>query len=368
MTTTETGPSSDPKEVRLQRHRIRTSSVAVVNSLVESGVLALFAQAGTISWGIVAAFFALSMGLALPLHLFIKFGYNLRFQDKSLVIPQLLSNGVVQLAFIVIAPRLAVLFLLALLVLFSYGIIQLTARQFLAGWLLYGVSTALALYWVRDEFGYPGVSAMEIALVWLFFFLALRRLTLASAEFSLLRSQLSDKNRQLHASLKRIEELASHDPLTGVLNRRVLIEHLETELQRAGRTGHSFCFAMIDLDHFKQVNDRFGHPAGDAVLKTFAACAKRSLRTVDRLGRLGGEEFGIVLPATNMEQAMQALQRLAQEAAGCDWESIGSGLSITFSAGLASVIPDDCVESLVKRADEALYRAKREGRNRIVPA
>lgn len=183
---------------------------------------------------------------------------------------------------------------------------------------------------------------------------------------SRLRQQLSEKDQALQALRSQIEELSRYDPLTGVLNRRSLIEMLEAELQRALRTGHPFCFAIIDLDHFKEANDQYGHPVGDAVLKTVADTAMKLLRTVDRFGRLGGGEFGIVLPATWLDQGVIAMDRLTKAVAGCNWEGIAPGLAVTFSAGITTNAPMDTVDLITKRAEKALTQAKQEGRNRTV--
>lgn len=310
MDTNQITPPIDAREAKRQGHRMRMSRMPIVNSIIQSSVLALFAVAGTIPMRIAVAFFLVSMGSTVAIYAFIRSGLNLKLRDKGLLVPQILISGGIQLGFLFLAPNLAVLFLLSLFVIFGFGVIQFTPRQFTIGWLIFGIVTGMALWLVRERFGYPGVSGVEIALVWLFFVLALRQQTLVGAQFGHLRNQVSEKNQQLQASLAQIEELASHDYLTGVLNRRCLIEKLEAELQRAHRTGHPFCFVMVDLDHFKEVNDNFGHPIGDAVLKQISGCANQSLRALDRFGRLGGEEFGIVLPATRLDQGMIAMERL----------------------------------------------------------
>jgi diguanylate cyclase (GGDEF)-like protein len=207
-----------------------------------------------------------------------------------------------------------------------------------------------------------------MALVWLFFFLALRSLTLASARFSRLREKLSEKNRQLEASLRQIEELASHDQLTGVFNRGNLLKLLENELRRSERTGESFCFAMLDLDHFKDVNDTYGHPVGDQVLRKVCEIAMQCVRAVDGVGRMGGEEFGILLPSTSLDNGRVSLERVREAVSSYDWNVIAPGLSVHLSAGVAEYALGDTLQTIAKRADDALYRAKHTGRNKVVAA
>jgi diguanylate cyclase (GGDEF)-like protein len=183
---------------------------------------------------------------------------------------------------------------------------------------------------------------------------------------SRLRQQLSEKDQALQDLRSQIEELSRHDPLTGVLNRRSLIEMLEAELQRALRTGHPFSFAIIDLDQLGAANTQYGHLVGDTILRTVADTAIKLLRTVDRFGRLDSDQFGIVLPATWLDQGLIAMDRLSKAVAGCGWAGIAAGLTVTFSAGITTNAPKDTVDLIVKRAEKALTQAKQAGRNRTV--
>ncbi|HEY0846614.1 MAG TPA: GGDEF domain-containing protein [Noviherbaspirillum sp.] len=363
----ESSPSKEEaKETRRQYHRRHIAALVVFSTLIETAELALFALGGNVSLAVVGLFFVAAVGSASLIYLVFRLGWNQRFKNKNLLIPQLIVAATVQLSFLLIAPQLAVLFLVALIVLSAYAVVEFSPRQFTIGWLIYGAVTAMALWLVRDRFAYPGTSGLDIAALWLFCFLTLRSLTWPSARFSALRNKLSEKNRQLEESLRQIEALARHDSLTGVLNHRNLIAVLESELQRSARTAQVFCFVMVDLDHFKSINDTYGHPAGDAVLRQVCEIAGRVLRTTDAIGRLGGEEFAIILPATTRANGEESIERLRQAIVSHDWESIAPDLKVSFSAGIAEYLPGDSVQSINKRADQALYRAKDAGRNRIV--
>jgi diguanylate cyclase (GGDEF)-like protein len=141
----------------------------------------------------------------------------------------------------------------------------------------------------------------------------------------------------------------------------------EAELKLAERTGAPMCMALIDIDHFKNVNDRFGHHTGDMVLKGVARHAQTQLRQVDKFGRWGGEEFLLLLPRVSPLEAMQALERLRQAVESLAFEGHAQ-LRVTFSAGLAEARPGETLEHLIERADHALYEAKRQGRNRCLAA
>ena len=165
-------------------------------------------------------------------------------------------------------------------------------------------------------------------------------------------------------SQRQLTELASRDPLTGVANRRVFTERLSEEISRARRHGVRLCLALFDIDHFKRVNDTFGHPAGDAVLIRMAEILAAQARSEDVVARIGGEEFAWILPETELDGAVTAVERVRLTVETEDFPEVGS---LTVSCGIAAFDEDD-PDRLTATADEALYRAKREGRNRCVVA
>jgi diguanylate cyclase (GGDEF)-like protein len=183
-----------------------------------------------------------------------------------------------------------------------------------------------------------------------------------------LRKKLYRRGAELSEAYKRIEELAELDELTGSFNRRCIMRMLEDEINRARRTGTPCSIALIDLDWFKRINDAYGHPTGDEVLRTFAITVFANIRSIDRFGRYGGEEFLLVLPDTSGEGAAPMIDRLRTIIAGLDWSAFSSGLRVTMSAGVATLRPDDTPDTFLTRADGALYAAKARGRNRIESA
>lgn len=184
------------------------------------------------------------------------------------------------------------------------------------------------------------------------------------------RTQLRHRRYQerlrvsLHASL----ELAVTDPLTGLHNRRYMTNHLTTQVDTCGTKDKHVCLLILDIDFFKQVNDTYGHPAGDEVLKEFATRLKANVRGIDLPCRFGGEEFVVVMPDTDVGFASSIAERLREQVADAPFKiPDGSYIDVTVSIGVASTLgSQDTVEALLERADQALYRAKREGRNRVV--
>jgi diguanylate cyclase (GGDEF)-like protein len=363
----------DTRLANLQRHRLRMTLLSVVNSLLQSIVIGLYAASGTIHWQIAAIFAAASLGSTGLFATGVAAGWLLRLGDALLLHAQLATNFVIQLVFLVVAPPLWMIFLASTLITCSYAMVAFTPRQFTWLWLGYGVATALALYAGHARFETPAPTPLNIAILWLFFFIGVRRLALTGAAFSRLREQLSEKNKQLTILLERNKELANHDELTGAFNRRQLMQLLLEERDRAGRGQESFSIAMLDIDHFKTINDRFGHAGGDAVLKRFCALTCEAMRSTDRFARYGGEEFVLLMPMTaSIETACQAAERIRRVVAAQDWRAtLGespTAIAVTVSAGVALWRPGESLEELLARADAALYQAKDQGRNRCIAA
>ncbi|HTZ36217.1 MAG TPA: PleD family two-component system response regulator [Stellaceae bacterium] len=189
---------------------------------------------------------------------------------------------------------------------------------------------------------------------------------LARVRSQVRRKRLQDRLRDnYHRSLS----LALTDELTGLYNRRYVVAHLEELIARLNNDGVAdTSLMMFDVDHFKSVNDRFGHPGGDDALRQLAERALRNVRSIDLVARLGGEEFVIVMPETGLAGAVAVAERLRSSVAGEPFliQASGDRLPVTISIGVAVAEAGDTVDTLLQRADDALYRAKNSGRNRVV--
>ncbi|UQS89318.1 GGDEF domain-containing protein [Pseudomonas chlororaphis subsp. piscium] len=161
---------------------------------------------------------------------------------------------------------------------------------------------------------------------------------------------------------------ALRDPLTDTGNRIAMDQTLQREIEMARRHLHPLSLLMLDIDHFKRINDSHGHSAGDEVLKAVAAAIKAQLRNVDMVFRFGGEEFLILLSNTGRDAAAMVGERLRQAAQAKDYWADGTLIELTVSLGCSTLLPGESAESLLRRADSALYVAKREGRNRLAMA
>ncbi len=299
----------------------------------------------------------------------IRSGWSERFTDPALTVWQL-SMGVIAVnwGYVICGPmRTAALF--PLMVVFVFAAYALRFRQI--GWLtLFTVlclATAVGIrHWLPawlDPVQPPPplqVDLYNLSMI----AVVLPAFALVTARLSALRKKLRDQRAQLADALAAVERMAVSDELTQLPNRRAMLETLATNVSHARRGLLPVTIAMLDLDHFKRINDTLGHAAGDAVLVGFADLARHSLREGDVLGRWGGEEFLLVLPGASPAQAQQVLSRL-QATARDRLRAVGP---VTFSAGVAAHRGSEPVEALLCRADAALYEAKHAGRDRIALA
>ncbi|WP_101048221.1 GGDEF domain-containing protein [Macromonas nakdongensis] len=190
-----------------------------------------------------------------------------------------------------------------------------------------------------------------------------------SEELHLLRERATEAEAEverLRQELDRMSEVASHDLLTGVLNRKGLLEVANRELSRAERMGIDVCLAVLDIDDFKKINDEHGHLTGDGALKHLADVSRRSLRPHDSVARYGGEEFVVLLPDTELEEAVAVITRLQRELTTHLFLEGDKRLLITFSAGVTRMVGTESSTDALNRADQAMYAAKRAGKNRVV--
>ncbi|HEX8261800.1 MAG TPA: diguanylate cyclase [Allosphingosinicella sp.] len=171
-------------------------------------------------------------------------------------------------------------------------------------------------------------------------------------------------NARAAEATAELQRIAATDALTGLWNRRHLLERMEAEIGRSRRAGRPLCLAILDVDHFKRVNDTHGHPAGDEVLRVLARRVRDAVRSSDVVGRMGGEEFAILMPETDRAQAQLVCERLRETVAARPVRlPSGADLAVTLSTGVALMAGGEAPDRLISRADSALYDAKAEGRN-----
>jgi len=331
-------------------------------------VLLVYWYAGTISIGIPAAYFVSGIGL---IGIFVglsETNVNDKFADHYLTIFQVGGHVALQLGFLLAAPEIGYAFLSVLFLIFGFGALRMTSRQATIAWTLTVMGLAPIFLLTSTPIGMPVATYIERLAAMLCYVLTIGQCAFVGLYGSSMRKMLYNRSFELKEANKRIEELAELDELTGSFNRRCIMRMLDDEIARAQRTRTPCSIALIDLDWFKRVNDAYGHPTGDEVLRTFAITVFANIRNIDKFGRYGGEEFLLVLPDMPDDDATHALNRLRMIVSDLDWSAFSCGMHVTMSAGVAMLKPNETLDALLARADSALYLAKARGRNRIVAA
>lgn len=331
-------------------------------------ILWVYAYAGTIPIIIPAMFFICGMGLTGLFAVLSEISLGDRFEDHFLTTPQAAANIIMQLGFLLAAPEIGFLFLTVVFVIFGFAALRMTSREAVILWGITGVGVTGIFYCLKAPIAVPMATTPEWLAAACSFLLTIGQCAYLGYFGNSMRKRLHQRTVELKVANRRIEELAQLDELTGLQNRRSIMKNLNEEIARAHRSNVPCSVAIIDLDFFKRINDQFGHATGDEALRTFAISLFANIRTIDKLGRYGGEEFLLILPDTAKDQAVQTLDRLRSIVSEVDWAAISGKMNLTMSAGICAVRQEDSAADILARADIALYRAKDAGRNRVIAA
>jgi diguanylate cyclase (GGDEF)-like protein len=363
------GPKLTAKALsRRAQQRRQIQGMIGVSYVIDAFVLLIYAHAGTIPAIIGPAYAACGLFSVACYIVLSETGFTERFKDHYFVAPQAIVSMAILLGFTWIAPEVGVIFLCTLFVVFNFSSLRSTPPQTAIVWTAMAFGLA-GLFLLTDKpIAMPHGSYLERFATMTVFILTIGRCMFLGMFSSSMRQSLYASGLKLKEAYKRIEELAELDELTGSFNRRCIMRTLDDEIARAHRSKAPCSIALIDLDWFKRINDAYGHPTGDEVLRTFAITVFANIRTIDKFGRYGGEEFLLVLPDTPDDEAARTLDRLRAIIADLDWSAFSPGMRVTISAGVAALKPDETPDTFLARADSALYAAKAGGRNRVARA
>jgi len=347
--------------------RVR-SSMALIALVVY--VLFALAQHGEVLLGLIDlaesnALTAFNLCGALGFYLLMRTGWSVKVSSEpSLTMPQMVFAMVsITWSYAITGPaRGAVIAIMILVIMFGMFILQprqaralaMLAIVMLGGAMLWRASTVPERYPPRVEWVHFLFAAVVLAST-----------SSLAIRLGTLRARLAAQKKELGDALALNRELATRDALTGLLNRRAMVELLAREHPRIERGQGPLTVALIDIDLFKRINDELGHGAGDEVLRRFASVIQDQLRAADALARWGGEEFLLLMPGTHAEDARIVLDRLRGAIAEGGFDAIAPQLKVSFSAGVAEVLEGEAQDAAIDRADRALYRAKQAGRNRV---
>jgi diguanylate cyclase (GGDEF)-like protein len=351
------------------RQRMRASQTLLALTLIALFALVqqFEASSGLVPHSAAKWLSLFNVGSSLMFFLLIRSGINLRLapREPSMTFPQCVcAITSMAWAYAISGPvRGGLLAVLILIILFG-GLFQLRAAQTRHLSLYAFLLLATVMGWrtqIASERYDPQVELVHFA----FTVLVLIGANLVAGRFGQMRERLSRQKAELAEALEINRELATRDMLTGLLNRRAMVEMLVRQPPRAQRGDGLMALAILDIDHFKRVNDSCGHGVGDVVLHRFAGVLGQGIRKGDLLARWGGEEFLLLMPGTTAAEGGRALERLRQLVALEDWGALAAGLPVTFSAGCSELRPGEDHEAAIERADQALYRAKATGRDRF---
>jgi diguanylate cyclase len=348
--------------------RRHTYAVQTVSYALGAAALLIYAHAGTIPVLIPSAFFLSGVTLIGIFAALSETRISDRFEDHYPTVFQVAGHVVIQLGFLLAVPEIGYAFLNVLFLIFGVAALRMTSLQAAIAWTLTALGIAPIFLFTQIPIGMPVATTTERFAAAVCFILTIGQCAFVGLYGDSLRKKLYKRGVELNEAYKRIEELAELDELTGSFNRRCIMRMLDDEIARAHRGKTPCSIALIDLDWFKRINDAFGHPTGDEVLRAYAITMFANIRTIDRFGRYGGEEFLLVLPDTPGDEAAHVLDRLRAIIADLDWSAFSSGMRVTISAGVATLNPNETPDSFLARADNALYAAKARGRNRIASA
>jgi diguanylate cyclase (GGDEF)-like protein len=313
-----------------------------------------------VSWLAVAAFISVC-----SFYIIIRSGINQRFTEPTLALPQaLVAQSLIAGAYAVTGPiHSSILILTALVMVFGMFNMRIDSARIVSVY----ATTLLGVIMIwrarTDPIGYPAhlelINFVLVATV-------LPAMSQLTWQLMKMRARVNAQKIALETALAHIQEMATHDELTGLANRRRMMNLMKEHASRRARGGHPFYIAMVDLDHFKSVNDTYGHAIGDEVLRAFAKEAVTILRNTDIVGRWGGEEFLLLLPETPPGEPTIGVARLRGHLAETEVCTTVPDLRIAFSAGFARYVEGEQIDQTIERADRALYAAKSAGRNQTV--
>ncbi|SDR95296.1 diguanylate cyclase (GGDEF) domain-containing protein [Halopseudomonas litoralis] len=297
-----------------------------------------------------------------------KTGFNLRFKDPSLTSAQIIVALLLQTYLLAFAGPVRSTILVAYCLILLFGVFQLSRIAYLAhaafALVCYGSLVVINMHFEL----YP--QTLSIALLeWFVLACFMLWLTILGSYIRELRERLQQRHttlqqhqQSLRGMMEQLQNLASTDTLTGLPNRRYFLDEVHRRMALLGN-GQTLGLALIDLDHFKRINDLYGHSAGDDVLQSFACIARTNLRGDDMVARFGGEEFVVLLGNCDLATLQHCVERIRMNFANTHHPSLPESAHCTMSAGLCLIHPEDSLEVRISQADEALYRAKAGGRN-----
>lgn len=354
-------PPHQPKQV----HRIKLIFLAFALYVFCTLILGFSAWLGLFPAEPIAIYVMFSILGSTAFFVVTRLGWNLRLEDPSMTVAQIAYSSLLMCYALIYAGPLRGVFMIGYLASLMFGGTHLSPRQLMRLVALPAVLFPVVVF-LAARLGTQTIDWHVELVHWMAYWVIASFFSLLVDKMRRLQKRLKASKEELETAMSRLAEMAVRDELTGLYNRRHMTELLASEHRRAEHTGDSYCVCLIDIDHFKRVNDTYGHGNGDTVLRTFAAVSQQCLRRTDILARWGGEEFLLLLPQSTQSNAKVVMERIMKDLEITVFEGLPEELRVTVSAGVAQYQKGSEIKGLIEQADQALYSAKRAGRNRIV--
>jgi diguanylate cyclase len=348
-----------PKDDHNQTLRVKRFLMALGSYVMWStfAVFLHYQENTRVTLGVLVASLSGILAVNIILYVILRSGLNKKFKDPSMTLVQMVVATFWTMVVVYYADSIRSVVLLLYLVVFVFGLFRLNVWQFLvlsAFAVINYSAVILLLYTTHPESINTRTEILNIVV-----------LSVVLPWFSLVGGYITKLRAQISHALSTIERLAIIDDLTQVFNRRQMYKILEHQKALVDRGIHPFSICIFDLDHFKQVNDTFGHSAGDIVLKTIAQETQRNLRNIDHIARYGGEEFILILTNVEKDQAVVCADRIRKLVRKIEFNNMPADFRMTISVGVTEYQQSEVIQQAINRADTALYRAKANGRDRV---
>ncbi len=353
-------PSTRKAVVNAQKVRLRRFYLAAGFSAIYFAVLTVFwwfALVDTRTLALAAAYIVVNCAV---FYSAFRIGWNTLFGDASLTMPMTLSALIIMLIVIFFAPATQIIFAPFMFCAMAFAAVRVPATKLMMVGFAALAGCALIILSHQASLKNPALLQLE-SLHWLVLAVTLPAFALLATRIHTLRHALVSAG----AHIKLIEKTAQRDPLTGCYGRKYVFAKLETHCRAANEFDQPLCVAVLDIDHFKNVNDTLGHLGGDVVLREFVFLCQTTVRETDIFGRYGGEEFLLIMPETSLLTAVDICERIRALVAAQDWGLPGRK-SVTVSVGVTRYEPAESALEFFSRADAAMYAAKQDGRNQVV--
>lgn len=356
-------PVNDPPQaLRIRRFFIAAASygmwIALVSYCHHLGFIRLSAEWTLFVYGLV-------VGINLFLYIIFRSGWNKRFSDPSLTFPQMGIAALAAMMVVYYTDNIRGIMLIAYIVTMLFGVFRFNLIHYILFSVFSVACYGTVILLLLNK--HPDRITLKLEILQLIVFAVV--LTWFSMVFSYIRSirkKLSKTNYRLKNALTTIHELAIHDDLTKAYNRRHMYEEIKREKAKADRIGGLFSLALFDLDHFKRVNDTYGHLKGDEVLKHLIHSVSHEIREIDSIFRYGGEEFVILMSGADSRGADECVRRIKNSIEHLTFPGFPESFRITISIGITTYMPVESIDELIARSDQAMYAAKSMGRNQVV--